>query len=378
VFVRGLRSDPKFTLGPPDHSDAVPATENMRLGDLGDGTWKLSAERDLVYEDSHAEFIRRFPGKLSIAPKGGDAKFGKALAVRLEKQDKERKTMPFYSTLVPAKPIVIPGKASHLGLWAQASSDWGRVVYCLKDARGERWVSVGQKGEWNVDDTHCWSQFCFDGKRYLRFELPGNAPYDAYREMGTTYWGHYGPGDGIVDYPLTLEKIIVERRTHVIAGTELVPAAPDDVLLGGLYAEYESPADRTPEAVRLAALRMPLPPVPAGLANPLTKIATSGVGEGPTVTKVAPPEREYDGRRCHVHFAPAAGAVKYDVWVGPYADGRGAVQLGTAWKKPGELLTGLSPNIDLYLFVVATDGTGKSSKPGRAFKINLKDMFPMR
>jgi len=84
---------------------------------------------------------------------------------------------------VPARPIVIPGKASHLGLWVRASSDWGRVVYCLKDAKGERWISVGQKGEWNVDDTHCWSQFCFDGKRYLRFELPGNAPYDLFHEM---------------------------------------------------------------------------------------------------------------------------------------------------------------------------------------------------
>ena len=61
-----------------------------------------------------------------------------------------------------------------------------------------------------------------------------NPAYDAYREKGTTYWGHYGPGDGIVDYPLTLEKVIVERRTHVIAGTELVLASPDDVLLGGV------------------------------------------------------------------------------------------------------------------------------------------------
>jgi hypothetical protein len=377
-YLRGLRSDAKFTLGAPDHSDAQPAPEKIRLGDLGDGTWKQSGERDPAYEDSHHEFIRRFPGKFTIKPAGGDATFGKALAVHLEKQDKERRTMPFYTTLVPARPVVIPGKASHLGLWVQAASDWGRFVYCLKDARGERWISVGQKGEWNVDDTHCWSQFCFDGKRYLRFELPGNAPYDAYREMGTTFWGHYGAGDGIVDYPLTLEKVFVERRTHVIAGTELVPASPDDVLLGGLYAEYESAVDKTPEALRLAGLRMPLPPVPAELANPLAKFTSTGVGDGPTITKVAPPEREYDGRRCHVHFAPSKEGAGYDIWVSPYADGRGAVQLGANWKKSGELLTGLSPNIDLYLFVMAHDGKGKFSKPGKAFKINLKDMFPMK
>ena len=81
--------------------------------------------------------------------------------------------MPFYTTLMPARPVVIPGKASHLGLWVKAASDWGRVVYCLRDAKGERWLSVGKKGEWNVDDVHSWSAFNFDGWRYLTFELPG-------------------------------------------------------------------------------------------------------------------------------------------------------------------------------------------------------------
>src|SRR5260370_41729182 len=110
--------------------------------------------------------------------------------------------------------------------------------------------------------------------------------------MGTTFWGHYGPGDGIVDYPLTLEKIIVERRTHVIAGTELVPASADDVLLGGLYAEYESAADKTPEAVRQAQLRMPLPAGVPELANPLKQYTEPGAGEGPPLTNGVPPARE--------------------------------------------------------------------------------------
>ena len=40
--------------------------------------------------------------------------------------------------------------------------------------------------------------------------------------------------------------------------------------------------------------------------------------------------------------------------------------------------TGLSPNVDLYLFVVALEKTNKPSRPGKAFKINLQDMFPMK
>lgn len=383
AYVRGLTGDARVTLGVPDHSDAKPGANNVVLVQLGEGSWKLSAQRDRDYENNHLEFIRRFPGQLSIHPANGPDGKGKALAVRLEKQPRERRTMPFYSTLVPPRPIVILGKASHLGLWVRAASDWGRVVYCLKDARGERWLSIGKKDEWNVDDTHNWSAFNYDGWRYLTFELPGNAPYDLFREAGTSFWGNYRGANGeeadqVVDLPLTLEKILVERRTHVIHATELLPANPEDVLLGALHAEYESPADRGEEAVRLSRLRMPVATTAPLLANPIRSLKEAGTTAGPEVTKVHRPEREYDGRRCHVHFTPVAGAKTYDVWVSTYADGRGAIALGKDWTAPGQLLTGLTPNIDLYLFVVAKDATGKPSRPGKGFKVNLKDMFPQR
>jgi len=378
-FVHGLTGDPKITLGTSDHSDSRPGEVATKLADFGDGTWKLSSEPDAAYESSHFEFVRRFPGVMTLAPAAAPAEQGgKALAVHLEKQEKERQTMPFYATLVPPQPIVIPGKASHLGLWVRASSDWGRVVYSLRDAEGERWLSVGKKGEWNVDDVHCWSSFCFDGWRYLKFELPANAPYDLYREIGTSFWGYVGTGDGVVDLPLTLEKVIVERRTHVVADTELQPASADDVFLAGLFAEYANPADQTPEAVRLSKLRMPLPATPPDLENPITKLAETGTGAPLTLTKAEPPDRESDGTRCLLFFEPMAAAKKYDIWVSPYPDGRGAIMVGPGWTKPGQLLTGLRANIDLYLFAIYTDEAGKNSKPSAGLKINLKDMFPMK
>src|SRR5262249_25042108 len=153
---------------------------------------------------------------------------------------------------------------------------------------------------------------------------------------------------------------------------------PDDVLLGAVVAEYETSADKTEEAVRLSRLRMPLPAIAPELANPIRKLTEDSTTAGPEVTKINPPEREYDGRRCHVHFAPVKDAKTYDVWVSTYADGRGAILLGKVWSAPGQLLTGLSPNVDLYLFVVAKDAAGKSSRPGKVFKVNLKDMFPQR
>jgi hypothetical protein len=386
-YVWGLPDTVKIVLGEPHHSDAQPGPVAVRLGNPGDGSWQLSDARDNDYETAHLDWIKKFPAPMSAQSTPAPAKAGdRALAVHLEKPEQERKVMPFYTTLVPSRPILIPGKASHLGLWVRAASDWGRVVYCLRDAQGERWISVGKKGEYNVDDTHCWSAFNFDGWRYLKFEMPGNQPWDCYRDAGTSYWGYYGEGgpstgsgqDGIVNLPLTLEKIIVERRTHVIKLDELIPADPADVLLGDLYAEYARPTDRTEEPVRLSRLRMPVPRTAPALDNPIRKMTESGVGPPLSITKVAPPEREYDGTRCHVFFEPVTDAKSYDIWVSTYADGRGAVRVGADWTEPGKLLTGLPAGIELFLFATYTDKDGKISKPSPAKRILLKDDFPFK
>jgi hypothetical protein len=99
---------------------------------------------------------------------------GPVLETTLLKQDKEHQLMPWYNTLKPAKPITIPGAPSHMGLWVKGASDWGRFIYVLKDAKGELWYSIGEKDQYNCDDVHSWSQFNFDGWRYLNFELPGH------------------------------------------------------------------------------------------------------------------------------------------------------------------------------------------------------------
>ena len=378
-YVHGLPADAKVTLGEPDHSEAKPSNLAQRIGNVGDGSWKISEERDNDYETCHIDFVKKFPSKMTLQSLAAPAEHcGKALSVHLDPPAKVRKVMPFYTSLLPEKPITIVGKPNHLGLWVRAASDWGRFVYCLRDAKGERWLSVGKKGEWNVDDTHCWSAFNFDGWRYLRFELPGNQPWDCYRDAGSSFWGNYGEGDGIVDLPLSLEKIIVERRTHVIKVDDLIPANPADVLLADLFAEYETEAHRTDEAVRLSRLRMPQPKAAPALDNPIQKLAETGVGAPTTITKVAPPEREYDGTRCHVFFEPVAGAKSYDIWVSTYPDGRGAIRLATAWHQPGQLLTGLPANVALYLFVTSTGADDKPSKPSAAIRILLKDDFPFK
>jgi hypothetical protein len=48
-------------------------------------------------------------------------------------------------------PVRIPEKASHIGLRVRRASDWGRVVYSLGAAKGERWICVGTFSNWNCD-----------------------------------------------------------------------------------------------------------------------------------------------------------------------------------------------------------------------------------
>ncbi len=377
-YVWGLEKDPVITLGEPDHSDSYPGENAIKLSNLGNGKWKISTERDADYENVHIEFVKKFPGKMSSHIEKVSPQFGsRAIAITLEKQEKERKTMPFYTTLVPEKPIEIPGKPSHLGLWIKANSDWGRIVYCLRDNRGEKWISNGKNGEWNVDDVHCASVFCFDGWRYLEFELPGNQPYDCYRDAGTCWWGNYG-GDGIVDLPLKIEKIFVEKRTHVIVADELRPADTSDTLFGDLFAEYENRDDRTSQAVRLSRIRMKLPDTVVKIDNPIFRMQQTGTLPATRITSVSAPEREYDGTRCHVWFEKASNAKTYEIWVSPYENGAGAILLGEGWTEPGKLLTGLNSNIDLYLFVIYRDSENQMSKPSRPFHIKLNDMFPMK
>jgi hypothetical protein len=377
VYVHGLTTDPVITLGEPDHSDSAPSSLAKKITNMADGSWKLVTEPDEEYQKNKPLQIERFPGNMTAAPKDAPkAQGSKALAIHLGKQEKDRGVMPYFTTLKPAKPMTIEGKGSDLGLWVHASSDWGRVVYSLRDAKGERWISVGAKEEWNCDDIHGWSNFCFDGWRYVTFPLPSNLPYDSYREKGSSWWGSYG-GDGIVDLPLSLEKVIIERRPKAIVGNDLLPVKGDDVLLGDLNVEYASAEDPSKETVRQSALRMPLPPAAdtSAMKNPIKEMQESGVGAATTVLGVRDPEHEYDGTRCHVDFTPVPEAATYDIWVSAYADGRGALKLGRAVAESGRLIRGMRPDREFWVFVTYTDKDGKVSKPSAGLKFILKDRF---
>lgn len=407
----------EVSLGTPDHSDAQPGrltfgTPNesrepaakpaqvTQVADLGDGSWEFTNERDLLYENNHWGYYPA-AGKFSASVTTDDDK-GKVLASKLDTQERKRELMPWYNVLRPRKPIVIDGAPDRLGLWVRGDSSWGRAIYVLRDAKGERWINIGAKDDYNCDDVHSWAAVNFDGWRYLRFELPGHEGYDSYRKFGTTWWRSGAPlgvgtsgiegeelvkvpveeGDHVVDLPLSLEAVIVEQRTHILYVNDVQPVKSDTILLGKLFAEYDEAADATKEAVRISRLRMPAPAEAPNLPNPIADAATSGELPAVKLIKLTAPEHQYDGTRMHVHFAPgseAAGAdadkVKYFVWAGAHADGRGAVNLTPGGIKTGDLIYGLRPGVKLYYWITYTDAAGKASKPSNVLEVVTVDEF---
>ena len=372
IYVTGAGEVASVEVGPVDHADSLPPDGARLLADLGDGTWHYSSKRELTYETNNFDTFR-YLGKFSAAVVE-DAERGKVLASKLEKQDKVHELMPWYNTLAPRRPVALPGAPAALGLWVKGASDWGRVIYCLRDAKGERWLSIGTKDQWNCDDVHSWSYFNFDGWRYLRFELPGHTGYDSFRKHGTTWWLSVG-GDTIVDLPLELEQIIVEQRTHILYVNDVQPVASDTVCFGKLYAEYESPTDATAAAVKESRIRMPLPKDLPDLPNPIKEMdSAGGTGAVPTITKLVPPDHS-DGTSVHVHFDEAPGAKAHFVWIAAYPDGRGAVNATPQGAKSGILVHGLRPAAPFYFWVVAEGADGKLSKPSNVVAATLVDTF---
>jgi hypothetical protein len=369
----------KITLGAPDNSDAPQPANSKPLADLGDGSWKFTDERDLTLENNHWAMMH-YPGKFEASIES-DEKQGKVLQSRLLKQDAVHELMPWYNILKPSsqKPITIPGAPSHLGLWVKGNSDWGRVIYVLKDANGQTFHSIGYKDQYNCDDVHSWSQFNFDGWRYLTFELPGNEGYDNYRKNGSTWWRYSGGNKdttpGVVALPLSLDSIIVQQRSHIIYVNDIQSVASNSVQLGKLSVLYSSPQDATDEAIRLSKLRMPMPKGEIKLGNPIADLELSGAGTPTKITKLTEPSHYYDGTRMHFHFQEVPDAAKYHLYCSPYENGSGAINMTPNGLKTGQLVAGFRPDIPLYFWIVWESKDKKLSKPSPVHKAILVDNF---
>ena len=159
----------------------------------------------------------------------------------------------------------IPGEPTEIGLMVNGNGGWGRIIFELEDASGQRFISIGaeQSGEptrwmadwmkpeefqnlkssnindWNTDDAWGRSYINFEGWRYVRFPLPGNYPGEGYHWPFNSQW-RYG-GDGVVKYPLKFKKLIVALPEKVLYMKDYKPVPRQEIYIKDLMVTYDPP-----------------------------------------------------------------------------------------------------------------------------------------
>ncbi|HOK80936.1 MAG TPA: hypothetical protein PK354_08805 [bacterium] len=173
--------------------------------------------------------------------------------------------LPMYEVLAHKTGIEIPGVPTKIGLVVNGNGGWGRVIFELEDASGQRWISIGaeQKGEptrwmadwfkpeefaqlksanlcdWNTDDAWQRSYINFEGWKYLEFPLPGNYPGEGYHWPYSSQWRY--TGDGIVKYPLKFKKLIITIPEKILYLTEYKPVQRQEIYIKDLMVTYQPP-----------------------------------------------------------------------------------------------------------------------------------------
>ncbi len=219
-------------LGEPRH-DASPRGEVSEVAPLASlEGWKVAKRRNPVLEIYNPMTPRR-KGDFLFEPKEG------ALRVTPQPLKTGKPTMPMVVELRHEKGLPLPGKPTEIGLWVNGNSGWGRIIYEVEDASGQRWTSIGAKAaeqsswmadwlpkevlagyepgevaDWNTDDVFGLSRINFDGWRYVGFPLPGQYEGEGFHWPANSQWK--ASGDGFVRYPLKLRKVIVEMPEKVL------------------------------------------------------------------------------------------------------------------------------------------------------------------
>lgn len=241
-------------------------TRLARLDDLG--VWEIERERDPVLEFYGMTTPRRL-GRFRFDVARSYRGRNRVLRVCPESIEHGKPTMPMYMAVRHKTGIPVPGQPTEIGLWIHGNSGWGRVLFELEDASGQRWSSIGApstdplphwfeevmpadlktryqpvaRSDWNTEDVFGISRINFDGWRYVGFPMPGHYPGEGYPWPGNSQWRH--DKDGRVRYPLRLTRLIVELPEKVLHATRFDPPPVSEIALSDLVVgEDETPKVR--------------------------------------------------------------------------------------------------------------------------------------
>ncbi len=242
--IGGIRpGEPKYDEAPPVNATVIAALDSL-------DDWTLVPERNAELEAYNPMTPRR-KGDFEFTAAGG------AIRVTPRPIHHGKDTMPMYGQLSHKRGLGLPGEPDEIGIWINGNSGWGRVIFELQDATGQRWVSLGaaatelppwqldwmpqemqaqsqvaQMSDWSTNDPYGYSAINFDGRRYVGFPLPGNYPGEKHPLPANSFWRW--DGDGVVHYPLTLTKLSVELPEKVLHVKTWAPVAQPSIQMWNL------------------------------------------------------------------------------------------------------------------------------------------------
>jgi hypothetical protein len=257
IYLVGKGKVKSAAAGKPVYADrpAGKATMLDALANL-DG-WVVEKDRDPELE--YYDFMcPRRKGDFAFEPVAAFEGMDKVLKVTPRPVKRGKDTMPMYAALAHKKGIPVPGTPTEIGAWVNGNGGWGRLIFELQDASGQRWVSLGAEqtdaprkwaealahpdmrakwkrpaiNEWNTSDLFGVSRFNFDGWRWVAFPLPGNYPGEKHPWPANSQWRW--DRDGVVHYPLTLKRLIIELPEKVLQVKTFAPPPRPEVYLKDL------------------------------------------------------------------------------------------------------------------------------------------------
>ena len=176
------------------------------------------ADWQLVADDTPVTTGLRRPGKFTLRQQS-DAEQGACLEVTLQKAGELPAVVGEYTALKLKQPALIPGRPHSIGMWVKGDSSWGRIMWEIEDAQGERFRSSGglDGGDWGN-----YSALDFDDWCFMSFPLTNDSPF-VHIEPGPGAKQWESTGDGRLDYPLKLTGIYVITHRQSLNLTKMMP-----------------------------------------------------------------------------------------------------------------------------------------------------------
>lgn len=197
--------------------------------------WKIIPEPDVGFIENYAriDFIRKKGDATLVA--ATDPQKGQVLELRPQLPADNPIGLVRYVELAAVQPKEIPGEPTHVGVWVKGNSNFGRIMFEVKDAKGRSFYSKGgPAGGWNLLDWRGRFYNNFDGWNYISAKLPrryddkNNAPQvrDWFLLAGTDQ-----SKDPV--FPLRFTKILVELRNEVIQVNQTTPVPNPNIQFYG-------------------------------------------------------------------------------------------------------------------------------------------------